>query len=149
MAKKTVNTAELETQIITLTNQWKRALADYQNLEKRIETQQANIIRLASVNIIQKLLPVIDDLERAVYHLHDSGIDMILKHLKSLLDSEGVTQIDVQGKVFDPVHMECVEMVGGKKDQVIRVIQHGYMLNQTVLRPAKVEVGNGNHTQNS
>lgn len=149
MAKKTVNRAELEAQITTLTNQWKRALADYQNLEKRIETQQANIIRLASVNIIQKLLPVVDDLERAAHHLHDSGIDMILKHLKSLLDSEGVTQIDAQGKTFDPVHMECVEMVDGEKDQVIRVIQHGYMLNQTVLRPAKVEVGNGNHTQNS
>lgn len=126
-----------------VTAKWKRALADYQNLEKRIETHQQQFVKFANATLIQKLLPVVDDLERALQHIEDNGIDLILKNLRETLESEGVKRIKAENQMFDANTMECVETVKGKKDKVVRVISQGYMLHETVLRPAKVEVGRG------
>lgn len=134
---------QLQEQVAELDNKWKRALADYQNLEKRIETQQANYIRMASVSVIDKLLPIVDDLERAALHIEDNGLQMILNQFHEVLSSEGVTKVDALNKEFDPALMDCVEMTAGKKNVVVKVQQDGYMIGETVIRPAKVEVGNG------
>jgi len=126
-----------------LENKLKRALADYQNLKKRFDKEKIEFIKFSSAGILDKLLPVLDDLERAQSHLKDNGLKMTLSQLKSVLKSEGVEEIKVSNTVFDPNLADCVELVKGKKNQIIAIIKKGYLLNGKVLRPAQVKVGQG------
>lgn len=124
-------------------NNYKRALADYQNLEKRHALQRSNISKYANESLLDKILPIIDDLNRAQDHLADTGLQMILDRFQQLLTSEGVTPIDTKDQPFDPETMDCVEVVDGKKDIVVNTLSQGYFYNDKVLRPARVEVGSG------
>jgi molecular chaperone GrpE len=124
-------------------NRFKRVLADYTNLEKRIEREKSDFIKLANAQILDKLLPVLDDLELCERHFKDKGISLVYNRFKEVLKSEGVEEIKALGEKFDPETMDCVEMVPGPKDQVREVILKGYWLNDKILRPAKVKVGQG------
>lgn len=134
---------ELKTKVEELEDNWKRALADYHNLEKRVKDQQKTFVRLANASLVDKLLSVLDDLERAVRHLKNDGLKMIYNQFVEVLTSEGVQEIKVTGKQFDPETMDCVEMVPGPKNKVIKVQLKGYSINNHIIRPAKVEVGKG------
>lgn len=120
-----------------------RALADYQNLQKRTEDERQEMRLYATGVFLKKLLPVVDDLERAQSHVQDPGLALAMKQLQSVLVGQGVTKIDVVGKPFDPYMMECIEVVEGKKDTVIREVTPGYMYFDKLLREAKVNVGGG------
>lgn len=149
MSKKPTQ-AELEIQQLTdkvaeLDSLWKRALADYQNLEKRTRDQQQLMAQLACVTLIEKLLPVIDHLKLAAKHLHDPGIEMIIKQFTDVLASEGVIQIEAIHQDYDPSLMEGMEQVPGEANQVVEVVTEGYRIGDRILRPAKVKVGNGNN----
>lgn len=135
MVKKTKN-KDLE-------EKWKRALADYRNLEKRIEKEKEEFVKFANAGLIDKLLSVLDSLEKASEHLKDKGLSLALDQFKAVLQSEGVKEIEAQGKKFNPELMDAVEMVKGPKDKVMEVVLKGYLLNNKVLRPAKVKVGRG------
>ena len=144
--KKTIDNSqvkELKAQIIDLDSKWKRALADYQNLQKRTENERKNFVRFANASLIEKTLDIIDDLERAAKHLKDDGVDMIVKQLNDLLTEEGVKEIKALDQEFDPKAMECVETTSGEKNMVTRVTQKGYTIGDMILRPSKVEVGGG------
>lgn len=141
--KKTAEIKKLEEAVVDLEQKWKRALADYQNLEKRVSNQQQTYAKLASLGLIDKLLPVLDDLERATKHIKEDGLLMVVKQLVQVLESEDVTKINALGLEFDPNIMDCAEMVKGKKNVVVEVTQEGYLLNETVIRPTKVRVGDG------
>ena len=136
MVKKKLKPKDLE-------EKWKRALADYHNLEKRVEKEKEEFAQFANARLIDKLLNVLDDLERAVDHLGDKGLKLILDQFKAVLASEGLSEIKAEGEKFDPETMDAVKMVKGKKDRVVEVILKGYKLNHKVLRPAKVKVGQG------
>lgn len=123
--------------------QLKRALADYQNLKKRVEGERIEFIKYVLEEFLLKLLPVVDDLEAAERHLKDPGLTLAVAKLKTILADEGVGEMDLAGKPFDPKLAECLELIPGKKDQVIKVAQKGYLLNDKVLRPARVKVGKG------
>jgi molecular chaperone GrpE len=142
-SKKKDSVHELNQKIKELEENWKRALADYQNLEKRVSQQQQSFVRLANASLIDKLLGVFDDLERASEHIKDHGLKLILNQFRSVLESEGVKEIETEGKDFDPETMDCTEMVPGPKNKVIKVLLKGYRLNDHVIRPAKVQVGKG------
>jgi len=136
--------------IVSLTNQlteiqdkWKRALADYHNLEKRIASQQSQFVKLANAGLIDKLLSVLDNLETAQDHIKDKGLSLALTQFKDVFKSEGVEEIKAKGEKFDPEIMDCTDMTSGKKNIITKVTQKGYKLNSTVIRPAKVEVGSG------
>lgn len=141
--KPNLEIEKLESRIAELETLWKRALADYQNLEKRVADQKSMYIKLANMSLIQNLIDVEDDLERASNHLKDKGLEMIVSRLKVVLKDEGLEEIVVENQNFDPSTMECVEVVEGQKDVVMKVAQKGYRLYDTVLRPVKVEVGSG------
>jgi molecular chaperone GrpE len=141
--RKEESLEKLQTKVIELEENWKRALADYRNLEKRISQQQETFVRLASAALVDKLLGVLDDLERAAGHISDEGLDLVLTQFKSVLESEGVKEIKTEREEFDPETMDCVEMVDGPKNMVTRTTVKGYRLNSNVIRPAKVEVGKG------
>lgn len=133
----------LQAQIEELTNKWQRALADYDNLQKRVNAQRVAWAQLASLGVVERLLPIMDDLERAQQHLQDPGLEMVSKQLMSVLEEEGVARLETEGKPFDPSTMECVEVVEGEKDTVIKEVQAGYVLVDKVVRVARVEVGGG------
>ena len=100
-------------------------------------------MRLANASLIDKLLGVLDDLERATNHIKDHGLKLILNQFKSVLETEGVQQIQAKGEEFNPETMDCVDMVPGPKNKVVKVLLKGYKLNDHVIRPAKVQVGKG------
>jgi molecular chaperone GrpE len=135
--------SELQEKIDELEENWKRAIADYHNLEKRIKDQQKNFVRLANASLIDKLLGALDDLERATLHLKDDGLNIIYEQFWEVLTSEGVSEIKAQGRRFNPETMDCVEMTMGPKNKVTKVQLKGYSLNDQVIRPARVEVGKG------
>jgi molecular chaperone GrpE len=141
VAKKT---NELEEKLAQAESNWKRALADYQNLEKRTREQNGMMALLAGLSIIEKLVPLMDHLILADKHLNDPGLAMVTKQLNDILKSEGVTVIEAMGKPFDPHLMECIEQIEGDKDSVLEVIADGYRMGDRVIRPAKVKVGKGN-----
>ena len=132
---------ELERLIKDLEEKWKRALADYQNLEKRVASQRQEVAALAAKDLILKLLPVGDNLNLATRHLKDQGLDLTVRHFWQVLTDEGLTKIEVEGKEFDPREMECVEVIEGEKEgKVAEEVRAGYYLKDRVLRVAQVKV---------
>lgn len=122
---------------------WLRALADYKNLERRVEENQAQLLSLANASLVGKLLPTLDLMETALKHIADPGLTMVLKHLEDTLKSEQVSEIDALHQNFDIETMECTETKPGEKDHVIEVVKKGYRYKDFVIRPAQVVVGNG------
>ena len=123
--------------------QLKRALADYQNLKKRVEGERLEFVKYVLEQFLLKILPVVDDLEAAEAHIKDQGLTLAVDKLKTTLNEEGVKEMSLINQVFDPKLAECLELAPGKKDQVVSVAQKGYLLNDKVLRPARVKVGKG------
>lgn len=137
--KKTKKVEEKEKDLET---QLKRALADYQNLERRIDEERRLLSHLSSALVCEKLLPVLDNLENAQNHLQDEGLAMVVKQFKDVLTSEGVEEIEAEGSTFDPNLHEAVEISQGEKDGVVlKVLRRGYKINDKVLRPVQVAVG--------
>ena len=127
-----------------LENQLKRALADYQNLERRIDEERRLLSHLSSALVIEKLLPVLDNLENAQKHLKDEGLEIVIKQFKDVLQSEGVSEITAEGSPFDPNLHEATEILESDKDGIVlKVLRKGYKINDKVLRPAQVAVGRG------
>lgn len=132
---------ELEKKVEELTHNWKRALADYQNLQKRVGEEKQRWLRVVNKNLIEKLLPVIDTLEQVSLHIDDQGLKLALKQFKGVLEGEGVSEIEALGKVFDPQVHDCIATEEGEiENQIVHVFSKGYRLNGFVLRPAKVKV---------
>jgi molecular chaperone GrpE len=134
---------QLQTQLTVMEGNWKRALADYHNLEKRTGDQRVIMAQLGCLALLERLLPVIDHLELAAKHLHDAGLDMVVKHMREALAAEGIVPIESAWQTFDPQTMECVEKVSGDKDVVVEVVADGWKLMERLIRPAKVKVGDG------
>ena len=130
-------------QVEELTVRWKRALADYQNLEKRYEREKADFVAFAGSNLILKLLVVLDHLKMAQAVISDPGLDIAIKEFGQVLNEEGLIEVEALDKKFDPSLMEAVDLVKGEKDKVIEVLQTGYSLKGKLLRAARVRVGKG------
>lgn len=125
----------------TYKNNYLRALADYQNLDRRVREEKDQIAKTAKINTILDFLPFLDNLEKAEVFIKDPGLKMIKDHFLQTLSEIGITEIDVLGKEFDPHLAEAVELIEGKQDNiVIEVIRKGFMLGDRILRPAQVKV---------
>ena len=123
-------------------NKYLRALADYQNLEKRIVETFSDKIKYAVKDFVIKILPVIDGLEKLARLNSDQVVKLVLKQFQDILRNEKVEKIEVLGKTFDPNFMECIEVVSSdKNDQVIEEIEPGYKMFDKIIRVAKVKVG--------
>jgi len=141
MVKKVAN--KYQEKIAELEEKYKRVLADYQNQERRHKEGQSQVIKMASATLIEKLLINLDSLELAQKHLQDKGLQMVIDQIFATLSQEGLTQIETDHLQFDPLLMDCTEVVSGEKDQVVETVSKGYYLYDNVLRPAKVKVGAG------
>ena len=133
----------LKSQMADLDDKFKRLLADYQNQDKRHTAQKSAIYKLANETLLDKIIPVLDDLERAQGHLNDSGLGQVLRQFQQVLSTEDLAIIESDGLDFNPETMDCAEVVAGPKNKVVKTVAKGYRLFDKVLRPAKVEVGNG------
>ncbi len=130
---------------------WQRAQADFINLKRRNEQEREEIIKIANAELARSILPVLDDLTRALEHIdgptvEDSwveGIRLIERKLKVSLESQGVREIKALGEKFDPNLHEAAMHSKGPEGVVIQEIQKGYMLHDRVIRPSMVLVGNG------
>ncbi len=120
-----------------------RALADYDNLNKRVDRERADLGKIASVGIIVRLLPVLDNLESAQVHLKDQGLAISIVEFKKVLSEEGLTEIKPKaGDVFDENTMEVIEVVKGTSDNIVaETVLAGWKFEDgTVVRHAKVKV---------
>ncbi len=122
-----------------------RAQADYQNLQRRTIEDRNKMARLAAKEILENILQPLDHLLLAKNQLKDKGLDMVWQQFQQVLSDQGLDEIEVMGKKFDPETMEVIDKVKveDKKqvEKVVKVTQPGYRLNGEVIRHAKVVVG--------
>jgi molecular chaperone GrpE len=140
---------ELTEQLREMETNWKRALADYQNAQKRQQQQQQFLAQMACVQLVKRLLPALDHLELAAAHLEDSGLQMVVNQFQDALAAEGIESIRAAGEEFDPNRMECVDQVPGTENMVIAEVARGYQTGDHIIRPAKVRVGSGAKKEDS
>ncbi len=135
-----------------LRDQLLRTIAEFENYKKRTLKEKTELILNGGEKAITAILPILDDFERALTDTHSDdteaireGMELIFKKFLKTLEGLGVKKIDTDGKDFDVDFHEAVAMVPGiedeKKGKVIDCIQTGYMLNDKVIRHAKVAVG--------
>lgn len=133
--------SELETEVEKWKQSYMRALADYENLERRTYQQISSFQKKDKKNILLKFLDVLDDIEQAALFIKDKGLQLVRDKFIKILASEGIQELEVMGKPFDPFTSECVEVVAGKKENdIIEVLRKGYKLHAEVIRPARVKV---------
>jgi molecular chaperone GrpE len=136
---------------------WQRAQADFINYKRRIEQERQEFNSFANASLIRGLLPVLDDLERALNAIpeefanHDwvEGVRLVERKFKTILERQGVKPILTLGMAFDPALHEALRQDKGKEGIIISEIQKGYMLHDKLLRPARVVVGNGEVDEDS
>jgi molecular chaperone GrpE len=130
---------------------WQRVQADFINYKRRSEQEREESRNLGRSVFILALLPVLDDLERALAHVPRrlvetpwvDGIDIIARKFKATLESLGAEPIKAQGEVFDPNLHEAAAHEPGAEGVVVRELHQGYTLGGKVIRPSVVVVGNG------
>ena len=144
--------AEAEAQIAELKNQMLYKAAEFDNYRKRVMQEKAELIKNGGAKVIASILPIIDDFERAEQNMEKledvaackEGVSLIIDKFMKLLKQEGLEKMDVVGKPFDTDYHEAVAMVPGlpedQKNKVIDCIMEGYLLNDKVIRHAKVAV---------
>ena len=127
---------------------WQRAVAEFHNYKKRIDRDRESDKAIMKGDLIKRVLPVLDDLERALQNrpaedAWANGIELIKRKLQALLEAEGIKRIEAEGAMFDPNFHEAISYEsadGLESGRVIAVIQNGYMLSDYVIRPAMVRV---------
>ena len=127
-----------------------RATAEFQNYKRRSEKEKADIYKYAGEKLLVDLLPIVDNIERAMSHVADEeqngladGVRMIYKSLQGLLEKNGVEAIAAVGEAFDPEVHHAVQMVASDEHEpqhVIEEYQKGYRLNGKVIRFSMVKV---------
>lgn len=128
-----------------------RLSADFQNYKKRVEKEKADIYQYGCEKLAVDLLPVIDNLDRAIESSKDNeegkaileGLDMVMKQLKGALEKHGIEEIDALNNEFDPNLHHAVmqeESDDVEENTVTAVFQKGYKLHSKVIRPAMVKV---------
>ena len=139
-------------EIARLKDQLLRTVAEFENYKKRTLKEKAELILNGGEKTITAILPVLDDFERALADTHTDdpaaikeGMELIYKKFQKTLEGLGVKKIETDGQDFDVDFHEAIAMVPGmgddKKGKVIDCVQTGYMLNDKVIRHAKVAVG--------
>ena len=143
---------EAQAKIAELNDKYLRLMAEFDNYRKRVMKEKTELIKSAGTKVITTILPVLDDMERAEQNMEKmddvaalkEGLLLIFDKFMKLMATEGLKKIEAIDKVFDTDYHEAIAMVPGqpddKKGKVIDCIQTGYMLNDKVIRHAKVAV---------
>jgi molecular chaperone GrpE len=146
--------AEKDKELGDLKDKYLRVLADAENARKRIRQQSEESVRVQRENFLRDLLPIVDNLERAVEAAQGGGngqpivegVEMVLRALLDFLRSNGVTQVKSIGQTFDPQLHEAVDQVHSPHhppNTVVSEFHRGYLIGDRTLRPARVAVTRG------
>jgi molecular chaperone GrpE len=127
---------------------WQRSQAEFINYKNRVQRDRELDYASMKGDIIRKILPVLDDLERSLAHRPDgdswaNGMELIARKFQNILEAEGVKRIEAAGQPFDPNFHEAISSEPNEEVEsghVIEVMQNGYMLGERVIRPAMVRV---------
>ncbi len=129
----------------------RRVAADFDNYKKRVARDQASVVARAHERLVKELLPVLDDLERALEAAAEheeakleEGVALVERQLRSTLAKEGLEEVDTEGH-FDPHVHEALLAQPSEADEgdIIQVLQKGYRLGDRILRPARVVISAG------
>lgn len=142
---------EAEREAQEMRNNWQRSAADFSNYRRRTEQDRLATLGLANEALLSKLLAIVDDFDRAIANMPGElanvgwaeGIVAIDRKLRQLLESEGLTPIEAEGRQFDPREHEAVvreETSAVPEGTVTAELQRGYRIRDRVLRPAMVAV---------
>jgi molecular chaperone GrpE len=139
---------EAEAKLAETVDGWQRAQAEFQNYKKRVERDSEMMRANMKGDIVKKILPLLDDLERAMQNRPadepwTNGIELIVRKFQTVLDSDGVRKIEAEGVEFNPNFHEAISNEPSEEVEsghVIAVVQNGYMLGERVIRPALVRV---------
>lgn len=154
-SKKDKEIEELNEKNKEIHDKYLRLYSEFDNFRKRTLKEKIDLSKNASKDMIIDLLPILDDFERAMQSMEGNkqgqlsdqmleGVLLIYNKLKSLLKAKGLEEIDALGKDFDTDYHEAVTQIPAEEDQkgkVVDVIEKGYLLNDKVIRYAKVVVG--------
>lgn len=150
IASLTARLDQVETEKRELQERVLRAAAELENYKKRVRREQADAARYAAESLVRDLLPVLDNLERALAHAGGGngaslveGVTLVLKSLTDLLQQHGVKVIEAAiGEPFDPKIHEAVDRRAsdGEPNRVVELWQPGYQMHDRLLRPARVVV---------
>jgi molecular chaperone GrpE len=131
-------------------DKWLRLRADFENFKKRVQKEKADLMKFGNESLLKDMLPILDNLERAVDHGKEArqntplleGVEITLKQFLNTLERFGVKPVPAVGEVFDPEKHEAVSQVESDQEphRVISEIQKGYLFHDRLLRPAKVIV---------
>lgn len=144
---------ELQYEKAELNDKYLRLFSEFDNFRKRMNKEKIDIIKTASKDVIEGLLPVLDDFDRALQHLTDQGADeetikgveLIYNKLFNNLKSKGLEPMDSKGKDFDTDFHDAITQIPAPtkdlKGKVVDIAEKGYLLNGTIIRHAKVIVG--------
>ncbi len=142
---------ELETQSQDYLDKLLRLKAEFENYKKRMLKEQSLAVKYAAENIVHRLLPIVDDLDRALLAINDGleatkiieGVRLTHQDIRKLLEEHLVEEIDPLGESFNPEEHEAllaVEAEDKDEDTIVAVLQKGYKLDGKVVRPAKVTI---------
>lgn len=143
---------EAKSEAETYLDNWKRTQADFVNYKRRAEQEKEDTVKFGNSMLLLSLLPVLDDLQRALESIPADiknmpwveGIRLIERKFSSSLESQGVKVIPTEGEAFDPNVHEAAMHVDGADGMIVKELQKGYKIHDRVIRPAMVTVGNGN-----
>ncbi len=151
LSKKDREIERLKKEVEELRDKYLRQVAEFENFRKRKDREVEEFWKVANAELIKKLLPILDDMERSIesakkdknFEALVQGIELVYKSFVKVLESEGVTQISAKGQEFDPEIHEALMQVESKDvapNTVVEEHQKGYKLGEKILRPAKVIV---------
>ena len=134
---------------------WQRSQADLENYIKRSAQEKSEIVESANRMLVSDLLPILDDFERAFASLPvelyeqnwTEGIRLIYNKIKSVLEAQGLAEIEAKGECFDPCWHEAAGQLEGEEGIVVEEIRKGYKFRDKLLRPAMVMVGAGSENK--
>jgi len=144
---------DLNQKLAESNDRYARLVAEFDNYKKRTSKEKIELMQSAGKDVIIKLLPVMDDFDRALNHMKNvsdedpikQGVELVNTKFRKTMEQLGVKEMDVIGKPFDPEYQEAITMIPAPtpdlKDKVIDVTEKGYLLNDNVIRFAKVVIG--------
>ena len=141
--------ADKEEELVALTDQYQRMLAEYANYKRRTEQEKLQIGAYTKADVLSALLTSVDNMEKAIAapagEDYKTGVDLVLRQFMEALEKLGLETVGVEGEPFDPnVHNAVMrEDADGIDEEIVTaVFQKGYKLGDRVLRPAMVKVAN-------
>lgn len=146
-------TEEINLKLNEANEKYTRLFAEFDNYKKRTSKEKLDLMQSAGKDVIVRLLPVLDDFDRALSFMTDlseedsikQGIELVNNKFRKTIEQLGVKEMDVLGQPFDAEYQEAITLIPAPtpelKNKVIDVVEKGYLLNDSVIRFAKVIVG--------